>query len=246
MNSNAENVVERQRKHPKEVPHDVIDMSNKAVLCALWFAAVVFFFVPRGLGLVSRSQVEHVHNQRVNFIHLEAKQQSLLMRIAELQVKTAELKEVSKLLQFRVQAMNNLPSSTGNDNDVIEGMQSIFALLGWSNTSHRVAGIDENHALLTADITQLKSASAAAAKRFTEIVDTHAKRFIVKFHKGGHVKTSKRFAEELEAETEFERVGDFAKKLLMYDSTISKWIVLRSYGGDEWLAKMSNDDTDSM
>jgi hypothetical protein len=70
-------------------------------------------------------------------------------------------------------------------------------------------------------------------------LDIRKNRFLVKWHGDSGVKTSKRMTTENDALNFFNQVGDYAKKLLMFDG--QRWIVLREFGGENWLSLMHDD-----
>lgn len=64
-------------------------------------------------------------------------------------------------------------------------------------------------------------------------------KFLVKWHSDDGVKTSKRFEREVDALDFYNQVGEFAKKLLLFQG--ESWIAVRNYGGEKWLACMTDD-----
>eukprot|EP00756_Hemistasia_phaeocysticola_P034002 Hpha_TRINITY_DN16499_c0_g18::TRINITY_DN16499_c0_g18_i1::g.159355::m.159355 len=89
-------------------------------------------------------------------------------------------------------------------------------------------------------ITKLQKARKGAMDQMTQYLDNKkGGRFIVKWHGKTGVTTSPRFSSEEQAYQYFVHCGDFAKKLLMFDGT--RWILVKSYGGQQWLALMTDD-----
>ena len=92
---------------------------------------------------------------------------------------------------------------------------------------------------MKAELATLGREAEAELKDLTSQLDIRKNNFLVKWHGDDGVKTSKRMAREEEAIDFFNQVGEFAKKLLMFDG--SRWVVLREYGGAQWLALMHDD-----
>jgi hypothetical protein len=92
---------------------------------------------------------------------------------------------------------------------------------------------------LTVKLAALEDEAKANFKDLRSQLDIRKNRFLVKWHGDEGVKTSKRMATEMEALNFFNEVGEFAKKMLMYDG--QKWVLLREYGGENWLTMMRDD-----
>ena len=70
-------------------------------------------------------------------------------------------------------------------------------------------------------------------------LDIRKNRFLVKWHGDEGVKTSKRMSTEVEALNFFNQVGEFAKKMFMFDG--QRWLTLREFGGENWLTMIKDD-----
>ena len=92
---------------------------------------------------------------------------------------------------------------------------------------------------LMKQIDKLEHETKRQFNNLKDLVDARSNRFLIKWHSDDGVKTSKRMATEQEAYEKFNDVGEFAKKLLMFDG--SRWIVLKEYGGEKWLHLMHDD-----
>lgn len=102
-----------------------------------------------------------------------------------------------------------------------------------------------NHAVEEADkqlsekLLKLEADTRTTFKDLKNELDIRKNRFVVKWHGDDGVKTSKRMPTEVEALNFFNQVGEFAKKMLMFDG--QRWLVLRTYGGDNWLQLIKDD-----
>eukprot|EP01060_Flectonema_neradi_P006438 TRINITY_DN14350_c0_g1_i1.p1 TRINITY_DN14350_c0_g1~~TRINITY_DN14350_c0_g1_i1.p1 ORF type:complete len:253 (+),score=33.11 TRINITY_DN14350_c0_g1_i1:85-759(+) len=65
-------------------------------------------------------------------------------------------------------------------------------------------------------------------------------KWLVKWHNNG-ISTSPLFESEGVAYQYYVNIGDYAKKLIAYDG--HRWILLKSYGGQQWVSLMTDDGT---
>lgn len=96
--------------------------------------------------------------------------------------------------------------------------------------------VEEYGTQMAAQLTELGGKAQSDLKELRSQLDIRKNNFLVKWHGDDGVKTSKRMGKEEEAIDFFNQVGEFAKKLLMFDG--SRWVVLREYGGAQWLSLM--------
>eukprot|EP01062_Namystynia_karyoxenos_P074824 TRINITY_DN71855_c0_g1_i1.p1 TRINITY_DN71855_c0_g1~~TRINITY_DN71855_c0_g1_i1.p1 ORF type:complete len:263 (+),score=96.92 TRINITY_DN71855_c0_g1_i1:119-790(+) len=89
---------------------------------------------------------------------------------------------------------------------------------------------------------ELSKVSQHALDEFKQYLDNQrGGRWLVKWHGNNGITTSPRFASEEQAYQYYVQAGDFAKKLLMFDG--ARWILIKSYGGQQWLSLMTDDAT---
>ena len=87
-------------------------------------------------------------------------------------------------------------------------------------------------------LTKLYEEGIAASNEIDKIKQGRDRPFYVKWHSKEGLKSSDRVPTETEAAILFEKVGDFAKKLLMFDGT--RWSCIKEFGGDNWLNLMED------
>lgn len=215
-----------------------VTQRSSLVACFVTALVVLCSVVPNGLRRACDARTFALHERRNAVSETERHQHLLLQRVLNLQKRSADLHVAVAALKSGVQtrrAHMNDPSDE-DKSSVRDALHLLEESVGLSDV------MTDNRSTLGADLEALKAAAVAAKAHFNSVLEAQIKRFIVKWHNGG-VKVSRPFLDELEAEVEFERVGDFAKKLLMFDNLVGKWIVLRAYGGDQWLQQMTNDVT---
>ena len=99
--------------------------------------------------------------------------------------------------------------------------------------------LDALEAAFGAKVAELDEGDVKQFKEMKDNVNALRNRFLVKWHSDDGVKTSDRYPTERDALDKFNQIGEFAKKMLMVSG--KRWIVLREYGGAQWLDIMTND-----
>lgn len=200
------------------------------MLCAV----VITVLVPIAVSRVRQSQRAATEQVSRLIEDLEWRQKKMLGDVVSLQDRVAKTEADLRTLNHSVHfaGENERPDSTTG-----------------SKLDAALAILRDRSALtsLQKEIVQLESELQDAAKKakqsFVDVTNAKQKHYYVKWHGKKGVQTSRKLLSELDAEVEFERVGDFAKKILMFDNVAARWVVLRTYGAEQWLRMMSNDGT---
>jgi hypothetical protein len=98
--------------------------------------------------------------------------------------------------------------------------------------------VQEVQANMNTELKKLYEEGVEASKEIDAIKVGRDNPFYVKWHSKDGLKSSDRLPTETEAAILFEKVGDFAKKLLMFDG--SRWSCIKEFGGDNWLNLMQD------
>lgn len=192
------------------------------VLCV---SVVAILAVPGTLLTRLRQRTAAVSAERAQLSALKAQQAALLGSVLTIQERIASAGAALTALEAAASTLAG-PESGDAEEERAKQRQAAFAAFR--------ARVEVEIATMEAD----------ARKEFDGLRDTVVSlrdRFLVKWHGDDGVKTSRHLASEQEATAEFERVGDFAKKLLMFDG--ARWVVLQSYGAERWLKHIRNDGT---
>jgi hypothetical protein len=178
----------------------------------------IALILPYGLLTHTSTKAEFVAQKRAQLKSIATHQSSLLDQLMK-------LRERLDVCRSSVMAVTKLDEK-GLDAD--------------EEIASRIAVVKEQLAQYQSSLSgQLAELEKETKKQFADLKDlleSNANRFVVKWHSDDGVKTSPRMATEQEAVEKFTEIGEFAKKLLMFDG--QRWIPLKVYGGEKWLALM--------
>lgn len=199
--------------------------SNTRVIAFLLTAGTVCLIIPVGV-------IASVHMRKFS-------EESALQKLSAIIMSQERLREKIHHLQLKV---SEAGSSVATLKDRISNLDLKFVDV-FSKANHSLNDIESSahrvemtiHRLLT----ELSSHSSEEFKSLKKELEIRKNHFLVKWHGEKGVKTSKRMVTELEAIDFFNQVGEYAKKLLMFDG--SQWRVIREYGGANWLALLHDD-----
>jgi hypothetical protein len=210
-----------------------------AVLCAL----VLLFILPatiqrRRLAAELRpspSASSPIFSEDADvFSAVEKKQRELLHEVMALQDQVAKF-------TAQVKAWNESVSTRGTNARVTSSGESAedraFSVLAVR------CGLEAFRADVSNTIAKVAQLGEKTKKSFAAALTANRQHYLVKWHGLHGVDTSDPLYTEVEAEMKFEKVGNFAKKLLRFQpgGGGGVWSVARAFGGENWLALMSND-----
>ena len=201
--------------------------SGASVVALLLSAVAVGIVVPYSLWVSSRGNTELTGAKLAALQTITKQQTELLHTILGLQERLAQVQALTDSLGDKRAKW----AATANSTAVFEADLADMKLKMKEKSSDIMK-------YMKASLTELEAENEKEIQRVRDAWSTRTHRFLVKWHGDDGVKTSKRMGSEGESLDFFNQVGDFAKKLLMFDGT--NWLVLKQYGGQEWLNLMQD------
>jgi hypothetical protein len=166
-----------------------------------------------------------------------------LRRVSRLEEKAIEkahraLDDVAKRQTLLLSLLMDLQRSVAVSQVTIDTLRAAL-----NSTASSESEVSREIKEITEDVRKAASLSAQEVRSRMVEVDGAVReltfRYIVKWHGKNGPQATRRLRSQLEAEREFDQIGDFAKKMIFFDGT--KWVVVRSYGAERWLEMLSND-----
>jgi hypothetical protein len=189
--------------------------------------AVLLIVLPFGTMRASNARHAAVSRADVVLDEIAAKQSEALKAIVAMQGDIATVR--TRIAQLK--------TATRQDETLIAARE--IAEKGKINKVRTSADATERN--LDEKVKTLEAETRATFKDLKSQLDIRKNRFLVKWHGDEGVKTSKRMTTEVEALNFFNQVGEFAKKMFMFDG--QRWLTLREFGGDNWLSMIKDDGT---
>ncbi|CUG88845.1 membrane-associated protein, putative [Bodo saltans] len=171
------------------------------------------------------------------FPQLEKKQRDLLHEIMGLQDQVAKLTaQVKAINESSSRKSSSLASSSPNVNSETAEDRA-FSVIAVR------CGLDAFRTEVSSAIEKVAHLGEETKRSFQVALTTNRRHYLVKWHGLHGVDTSDPLYTEMDAESKFEKVGNFAKKLLLFQpgSGGGVWSVVRTFGGENWLSLMTND-----
>lgn len=169
---------------------------------------------------------------------IERRQKVLLHNVMGLQDRVAKLTADVKAL--------NQSSAAGQGVKQVDTGATISAEDRAFNALSVRCGLDAFRAEVSKMIVSVAELEEESKQYFTSAMMGNRRHYLVKWHGLSGVDTTEPLYSESDAELAYERVGDFAKKMLLFEpqgGSGGTWSVARAYGGENWLSLMSNDGT---
>lgn len=208
-------------------------------------AAVLLVFVPSTVRRdAAAREALAVHLLADAIPSMEEKQKAMLRTVMVLQDRVAKLSaDVAALNTSTAAAIRSPRGSEGTPARVppTERLDRVFGLVSVR------CDLEPFELEVTTLLKKIEEEAEDAKSSFQSIAERQRRHFLIKWHGTDGVHTSNAIFTEVEAEIAFERVGDFAKKMLLFqpsaDGDNGSWSVARAYGGENWLSMMTNDGT---
>jgi hypothetical protein len=169
------------------------------------------------------------------FSAVEKKQRELLHEVMALQDQVAKFAAQVKTWNESVGTRGtNARAASGGGESAEDRTFSVLAVR---------CGLDAFRADVSNTIAKVAQLGEETKKSFAAALTANRQHYLVKWHGLHGVDTSDPLYTEVEAEMKFEKVGNFAKKLLRFQpgGGGGVWSVARAFGGENWLALMTND-----
>lgn len=204
---------------------------GKLLGVVIWvFLAVLFLiWVPRSMQIALQKTADVESQQWSQLDGVATVQREELQAVLAAQKQLATVKaDAADLLRLLQDVNASLHAEDGPDGGVTAPSQTSF------------------DAAVKKKIEELRKRAESAQERMKAATNDWRYPFLLKWHGPKGIQTSKRIGTEHDALYTFERIGDYAKKLLQLrrgttPDELPSWTVLREYGASKWLEMLTND-----